>query len=326
MLVRLVSSVIPTLRRCILSSSQNSRRHPQMTRAQTAGRAFLFLSTWIFLTTLATAQQPETTGPAFEVATIRLANRDDGRHWFGTRVEGHECTISAESLESLVGTAYGSSDDHGKSSVIVDHSAPKWIGSDQFDINARIDDAYLVGWDKLSYKQQMDIVRPMLRQLLEERFHLKLHSESRPTPVYALVQAKGGAHVKEVAAPAAVDGDKMEAQARWMRDNPGKAIPGGMMCTGDHCTANATKIANAVGQIGANAKTDRIVIDETGLTGYYDFVIPYPAQDDEHPMSTVEEALGMRFEKRTIPIQTWIIESAEKPSLDGASQPASPSH
>ncbi len=263
---------------------------------------------------------PDATGPSFEVATIRLANRDDGRRWFGSKLEGHEFTTSAESLESLVNLAYGSPGDRGKSTVITDHNAPKWIADDQFDIHARIDDQYLAGWDKLSYKQQMEIVSPMLRQLLDERFHLKLHSELRPTPVYALVQAKGGAKVKEVPAPP--EGRTSEDQAKWMRDNPGKTMPGSWMCTGDQCTASAVKVANATGQIGSNAKADRMVIDETGLTGYYDFVIPYPAKDDEHPMATVEDALGMRFEKRTIPIETWIIDSADKPTLDGSSSPS----
>jgi uncharacterized protein (TIGR03435 family) len=301
--------------------------------------ALLVLSSLMLLagfdTPAAIAQQdtsankaPETTtpAPAFEVATIRLANRDDGRHWFGYKTEGHEFTTSADSLEELVWIAYGRSDSQEKSNVIIDHSAPKWISSDQFDIHARIDDQYLVGWDKLSYKQRTDIVRPMLRQLLNERFHLKLHSEPRPTPIYALVLAKGGARVKEVPTPP--DNGNSDEQAKWMRDNPGKAMPGSWMCTGDQCTASAVKIADATGQIGANAKAERMVIDETGLTGYYDFVIPYPAKDDEHPMSTVEEALGMRFEKRTVPIQTWVIDSADKPSLDGAdtSQPAPAAH
>jgi uncharacterized protein (TIGR03435 family) len=283
----------------------------------------LILATLALLTLTAPAQTPKLEPPppsgfgpetpTFEVATIRLANRDDGRNWFGSKLEGHEYTTSRTSLERLVWAAYGVPDTQEKSNVIVDHSAPKWISSDEFDIHARIDDQYLAGGDKLSFKQQMDIVRPMLRQLLDERFHLKLHSEPRPTPVYALVQAKGGAKVKEVPAPP--ENPTSEAQAKWMRDNPGKAMPGGWTC-GEQCTFSAVKISNAVGQIGANAKAERMVIDETGLNGYYDFVIPYPAKDDEHPMSTVEEALGMRFEKRTIPIQTWIIESATKPGLD----------
>jgi uncharacterized protein (TIGR03435 family) len=94
------------------------------------------------------------------------------------------------------------------------------------------------------------------------------------------------------------------------------------MCTDGGCTASAVKVEHATGQIAANAGIHEMVIDETGLTGYYDFVIPYPAKDDEHPTSTVEDALGMRFEKRTIPIETWIIDSADKPTLDGSSSPS----
>jgi len=164
----------------------------------------------------------------------------------------------------------------------------------------------------------MDLARPMMPRLLAERFHVKLRVEMRDTPVYALVQAKGGAHVKEVPAPVPSDGDPMEARAKWMADNPGKAVPGGMACSGDKCTANAVRMSAAAGQIAASSRADRMVIDDTGLKGYYDFSFTIPNNQDESAMSEVEEDLGMKFEPRTLTIKTYVIESAEKPSLDGA--------
>ena len=71
----------------------------------------------------------------------------------------------------------------------------------------------------------------------------------KATPVYALVRAKGGAHVKGVPGPVAVEGDPDRAMARWMADHPGEAAPGSISCGPDGCKASAVKIGNALGQI-----------------------------------------------------------------------------
>ena len=62
-----------------------------------------------------------------------------------------------------------------------------------------------------------------------------------------------------------------------------------------------------------------MVVDETGLTGYYDFSFAsYVARDsDVSPMQQLEDDLGMKFEARTVPIKTYVILSAETPSVDG---------
>ena len=266
----------------------------------------------------ATAADDMALGPEFEVATIRPANRDDGRHWFGTRIDSSgRVTASAVTLSSLVWFAYVNGPGSGKVT-----GGPKWAQSDAFDINAKIDGAYMDGWDKLSQQERTDRVRPMVRKLLADRFQLKLRTEMQPTPVYVLVQAKGGAKMKEVPAPEAVDEDP-QTMMRWMNDHPGQGRPGSIFCTGNTCTGTAIQMKNAIGQIGGSARADRLVIDGTGLKGYYDFTMTQPRHDDDQAMEEVEDSLGLKFEARTVPIKTYIIESAEKPSVDGAEvQPA----
>jgi uncharacterized protein (TIGR03435 family) len=261
------------------------------------------------------AQGDDALGPAFEVATIRPANRDDGRHWFGIRVDASgRFTTSAESLSGLVSIAYVRAPGEGKVS-----GGPKWAQSDTFDINAKVDDAYMEGWGKLSYAERMDRMRPMIRRLLAERFQLKLKIETQPTPVYALVQAKGGTRMKEVPAPEPVEGgDSMEAIMKQMKENPGKPIPGNILCSGHTCTGTAVPMRNAIGQISGSSKADRIVIDETGLKGYYNFSFTQPGNNDESAMAEIEDDLGLKFEPRTVPMKVYIIDSAEKPSVDGA--------
>jgi uncharacterized protein (TIGR03435 family) len=255
------------------------------------------------------------TGPAFEVAAIRPANNSDARQWIGARLDASgRFTVSALPLSELVWIAYLPTPGEGRVS-----GGPKWAQSDPFDINAKLDDADMQGWDKLSDAARMDRVRPMIRRLLSERFHLKLRIETQPTPIYALVQAKGGTRMKEVAPPDPVEGDPAEALTRQMRDNPGKPIPGVVECSGSTCTGTATPMSNAIGQIAGSSHADRIVIDETGLRGYYNFTFKQPrSNEDTSAMSEIEDELGLRFEPRTVPMKTYIIDSAEKPSVDGA--------
>lgn len=277
------------------------------------------------------AQQPKAAGTgqidaataAFEVATIRPANRDDGRTWSGIKVDASgRFQGSAVPLEMLVSVAYLASANNEQ--VTVGRAAPKWVSSDLFDLQAKVDETCMRGWSALSYEQRMDAIRPMLRQLLAERFRLQVQIETPVKPVYALVQAKGGAHVKEVV-PAVLESDPDEAGARWMKEHPGQAFQGTILCSDHKCLAHAVKISDAVGQIASTAHADRMVIDETGLKGYYDLSIPFGGE--EISMQEVGEELGMKFERRSIPIKTYVIESAEKPSTDGSEvRPTSIAH
>jgi uncharacterized protein (TIGR03435 family) len=59
---------------------------------------------------------------------------------------------------------------------------PAWIDSDRYQINAKADGP--VGRGAMQ--------GPMLQALLEDRFKLKIHRETRETPLYALTVASGG--------------------------------------------------------------------------------------------------------------------------------------
>jgi uncharacterized protein (TIGR03435 family) len=96
-----------------------------------------------------------------------------------------------------------------------------------------------------------------------------------------LVRAKGGAKVKEVSAPAPVQEDWHEALRSFRDNNPGKPFPGAIRCTSEGCPAKAASMSDALGQIHGSSESDRMVIDETGQTGYYDFSFRNPGGDDQ---------------------------------------------
>src|SRR5678816_1377986 len=62
---------------------------------------------------------------------------------------------------------------------------PEWIGSEQYDVDAKTADR----------PDEGQMLR-MLQTLLEDRFQLRIHRESREMPVYALVAARGGLNLQ----------------------------------------------------------------------------------------------------------------------------------
>lgn len=245
----------------------------------------------------------------FDVASIRPSDPTGRSSWMGVRITGDMFEARGMPLKALVGYAYA---DGGTQRQLVSGGGG-WIESEQWDITAKVDDS---SFDGLTNTERTNRMRPMVQALLAERFHLKLHTEFRPTPVYALVQAKGGAKVKEVPAPPEVNGDWMEAMKHYREENPGKPFPGVITCSSDGCIATAITISGVLGQIQGSSHADRMIVDETGLKGHYDLSFPMPRNDDDDAMAEVEEALGMKFESRKVDLTTYVIDFAERPSAN----------
>ncbi|MGA1984595.1 MAG: TIGR03435 family protein [Acidobacteriaceae bacterium] len=262
--------------------------------------------------TAAAGDAADAVGHGFEVATVRPANRNDGRRWFGTEMApSGRFSVSSMTLASLVDYAYV-----GMQKVGRVEGGPKWADSDVWDIEAKLDEADMAGWDKLSDRERMERVRPQLRALLVERFKLKVHSEMKVTAVYALVQAKGGVKMKEVDGPPA----NMDPQQReeWMRtgktaDGP---MPGSFTVSDKGWVGHAEEVSALTGQIAYDiGATDKMMVDETGLEGhYYDFSIKLTREKDGPTMEQqIEDGLGLRVEERKVPVRTYVIDEAERP-------------
>jgi len=252
---------------------------------------------------------------SFDVAVIRPVAEQNGRRWYGSRMlPSGRFEVSSMALQSLIYQAYVQ--DSGGASRVT--GAPKWADSDQFDINATLSESDSAGLDKLSDDARRELVRPALRKLLEERFHVKVHIETRVEPVYAMVQAKGGAKLKEVPLPAPLDPSEMDAFLRG-RGPQNTRPPGSFFVTGSEWTATAVKMRNIKGQLAYFCKlTDRPIVDATGLTGVYDFKVTFATEPDAPTKEQqIEEQLGLRMESRKAPITVYVVDAAEKPTLDG---------
>jgi uncharacterized protein (TIGR03435 family) len=164
----------------------------------------------------------------------------------------------------------------------------------------------------------------MLQNLLAERFHLRVHHDSRGGTAYDLVVAKGGPKLKEVtpdpnAAPAIPQepvrrsGPPVLGKDGFPVLDPGRRVviqysPGAMrgkyqeMSMADFVTMLQTNlIPRALFANPFGSPTPR-VSDKTGLTGKYDFILefacascgaPRPAAPDASPADTASEPTGL---------------------------------
>jgi uncharacterized protein (TIGR03435 family) len=224
--------------------------------------------------------------PSFEVATIKPANPEELKGGF--TVGGHRIYIESQSVEDLLWFAYAV---HQKQ--IVD--GPAWLETQKFDIVGQAD---LEGIPNLRQTQEM------VQKLLESRLNLKFHREKRDLPIYAITLTKAGPKlIKSAESPDAL---------------PTQSGGGG----GGERARKFTNNTMADFALGMQSFLDRPVVDETGLTGKYDFVLKWASDEiesnDPHVapgiFTAVQEQLGLKLEPTKGPIDVLVIDHVERPS------------
>jgi len=184
---------------------------------------------------------------------------------------------------------------------------PGWADSEHFDINAKVDDSLAEAWKNLPLKERNDQLRPLIQSMLVDRFQLKIRHEKKEIPIYALVVAKHG-HKLTPASPPPADPNNSDSRT-----------PQGAMVrlTGDGWVVKNITMSEWAEQLTPQPDVDRLVVDETGLKGEYDFDLRWsPFRDGSEPaLSTaLEEQLGLKLEPRKKVAETIVIEHVERPS------------
>jgi uncharacterized protein (TIGR03435 family) len=165
--------------------------------------------------------------------------------------------------------------------------APAWADT-QYKVEAKAENAASI--------EQM---RLMLQELLADRFQLKVHREAPLRPAFVLVVAKGGPKMK-----AAESGS---GQVLWSRAGQDNVLTG----------SNAS-MARLIPWLKSMTK-ERPIVDETGLTGTYDFKLQWLPDDDQPTVAlfpALQEQLGLKMEVRNAPVEVLMIDHAEKPTAD----------
>jgi uncharacterized protein (TIGR03435 family) len=181
----------------------------------------------------------------------------------------------------------------------------------------------------------------MLQNLLEERFRMKVHHESREAPAYALTVGKSGPRM--MAYPMQLPEDIIEAPRIAGLDKDGVPIIRQGYSTGMMGFQNGqATIAIARQPIASLCQflskiLQHPVVDQTGLTGRYDvrlhfaadqiasFPVSVPAGETgasttspeaSDPAPTLIQALrnqlGLKLEPKRLPVDFLVVEHAEK--------------
>jgi uncharacterized protein (TIGR03435 family) len=236
--------------------------------------------------------------PSFEVATIKPNVSGDGGKGFNTRPRSVR-TFNT-SVTDLIMFAY---DVHKKQII----NAPDWMDKDKYDITAQPD-----GEGEPSSRQW----KVMFQKLLADRFQLKFHPEKRELSVYILSVAKGGPkNLTKSDSP--VEGFSV----------PIRDVPGGF--TMPIHNAEMKDFASFALQ---GAVLDRPVLDQTGITGRYDFTLTWaplgtefggglgpPSPSDNPPpglFTAIQEQLGLKLDAVRAPTPVMVIDKVEKPSAN----------
>jgi uncharacterized protein (TIGR03435 family) len=211
----------------------------------------------------------------------------------GTR--GDRYTMASANLRMLLQQGYGRTS-NGPPAQLQISGGPSWIDSDRWDIQATAD----CSGGALSREQ----LQLMIQTMLEDRFQLKAHLETREMPIYNLVVAKEGklkasedqtppnagqagplppcspapATPQAAAPPLPPPPPPGPPGQRGGPLDPNFVMPRGAMMmmfnpTGMALRASAVPISNLVNML--QNQVGRTIIDKTELKGLFDFTLQF---------------------------------------------------
>lgn len=261
-------------------------------------------------------------GPAFEVASVKQNTSGDTRAWaspgllptpFGRPTpEPGRIAINNVTLRELIAAAYDINPAHvphllaGGSGKLLDL---------RFDIQAQPPEGAPASETLM-----------MLRALLAERFKLKVHTERRDVPVYALLVARQG-QLGRLLRPSKTDCSVPGTPKAMRSQAPGAVANPGPVCMlniyqfgkpgrGDITMSDTTPLTSLIVRI--QPFVDRPLLDATGLAGSFEWSVSFAMNADSTTAppiySALSEQLGIRVERRTAPFDVLVIDSVETPT------------
>jgi len=226
--------------------------------------------------------------PDWEVVTVKPS--DPNGRISGDNFVGSRYTIERKSVLQMLSLGYGVQ----KRQIL---NAPEWAATDNWDVNGVPD---VPG--EPDQRQRLS----MVRKLLAERFGLKVHKEQREMPVYALIVAKGG--------------PKLKPSAHDPLDVPDLSGSGNSV----QQSLSFTNLSMGDLATGLQDWTDRPVVDQTGLSGRYDFKLHWTSGEtratapDAPPglFTAIQEQLGLKLEPVKAQADVLVVDAVQKPGAN----------
>jgi uncharacterized protein (TIGR03435 family) len=270
----------------------------------------LFIAIVTALVLQAGAQAPQGKR-SFEAASIKRSNEQT----IGIRFEGNRFVMNGLWISQAISAAYTPCGGLLLDNQIV--GAPGWTQVDRYDIEARADSG-----GKAVPACEM---RQMVQSLLEDRFQLKAHFETRELPVFNLVVVKPG---KMILSSDQTPPDPSTIPLNFDLSAP----PRGRMAINARNRLETIVIGKAVAMdmiirnlSGSGSETsNRQIVDKTGLHGLFDIQLRFAPETPAGPTTTapsgpsiftaLQEQLGLKLEPGKAQLPVLVIDSIQRPS------------
>jgi len=264
--------------------------------------------------------------PAFEVASVKQ-NTSDERRSFGVQ-PGGRLVVRNAALKDLIAAAYGMAEIQA---LVPERilGGPDWIGSERYNIDAKASGEFHFA----PGGPPKDMLL-MLRSLLEDRFKLVAHRETREMPVFELVLARKDGKLGPGLHRSTVDCAALAAAAQGGAPPPPRQPNEAPPCRLMGGPARTIASAVTMQQLAANLSNHlgRFVIDKTGLTDGFDFNLAWtpdqmptsapppgiPPVDPNGPtlVTALQEQLGLKVQPAKGPVEVLVIDSVQHPTPD----------
>jgi uncharacterized protein (TIGR03435 family) len=272
--------------------------------------------------------QPAPDTPAFKIADVHVSAKIRNSFVRTSPVREGRYEVRNATMVDLIRIAYGTDTDK----IL---GGPNWLELDRYDVTAKLPEGSGATVD----------TKPMLQKLLEDRFQLKLHKETKPLPGFALVLGKKPL-LKEAAGeeaagctPEGSSGGRggpgvtmlsmmsSDGKATTMTLGPGMTIH--YICHNMTMDAFASGLRSMMGApqvIGPNP-----VLNETGLKGAWNFDVrwsmnfigPMMESGDRISISdAIEKQLGLKLDPRQIPTPVVVVDSVNRKPTDNSPEVA----
>ena len=276
-----------------MTPTRDDRMRPQPARKLTKG-SLMSRSTPLLITAILTvfisagyvrAQNAEAP-TRFEVASVKANLSGDNGRMLGPAAGGRFVATNV-TLRQLIAFAFGISNPRSEMLVI---DGPRWLDADRFDVQA------VAAGGNIPPGQ----TGPLVRALLEERFQLRAHRETRERPIYHL-----------------------------MVDRADGRLGPGLRPSTANCTVARCGLLSAPGILAGLAVTmspfaesvapfaGRVVVDRTGLEQAFDIEVkwadgaaPAVAADMPGLFTALKEQLGLKLEDGRGPVDVVVVDSA----------------
>ena len=216
-------------------------------------------------------------GPHFEVASVRLVPEKDRGLTSISGPDEPEFRAHNITLEALTGYAFGV--DSGRQIV----NEPSWMSAEEYDIAAKVENNQKLGYEEL---------KPLVQHLLQERFHLEYHRETRMHKGFALVIGKNGPRLHV---------SKGDAYHAYILSN-------GISAADVSLETLAALLTRPMGDP---------VVDRTGIAGKFDIQLKYDqnaTSDSGLPSLTtaLQDELGLKLVRQDVSEEVIVIDRVDK--------------